>query len=157
MIKENRFFFSNIWTYWPSHKARIEKWLERVAIVGGKILLEFYNGHSSYYMLLSFLEASIFIKSYRRLHATRFYCVQSPFSKYSLSIRGSLRVSSCISFPEIFKSRNNFATIFNYYYLVLLLFVTITGRCNNVDSSRSTWTLRRSEALQECKRKRKAW
>lgn len=119
MIKENRFFFFELIDRHTKRESRND-WRERVAIVGGKILLEFYNGHSSYYMLLSFLEASIFIKSYRRLHATRFYCVQSPFSKYSLSIRGSLRASTCISFPEIFKSRNNFATIFNYYYLVFL-------------------------------------
>lgn len=91
---EENCFFSRIYERIDCRTRRESKndWIE-----GGKILLEFYNGHSSYYMFLSFLEASIFIKSYRRLHATRFYCVQFPFSKYSLSIRGSLRASSCIS------------------------------------------------------------
>lgn len=116
--KGKSFFFSNIWTYWPSHKARIEKWLERVAIVGGKILLEFYNGHSSYYMLLSFLEASIFIKSYRRLHATRFYCVQSPFSKYSLS-NGEVYVLQLAFRSPRYSNRG---IILQQYSIIIILF-----------------------------------
>lgn len=123
MIKENRFFFGLFLEYLDLLTVTQSENREMIGERGWQswvVLLEFYNGHSSYYMILSFLEAGIFIKSYRRLHATRFYCVQSPFSKYSLSIRGSLRASTCFSFPEIFKSRNNFATIFNYYYLVFL-------------------------------------
>lgn len=120
-IKENRFFFFfeylNLLT--ATRGWNREMIGQRVAIVGGKSLLEFYNSHNSYYTILSFLDASIFIKSYRRLHATRFYRVQSPFSKYSLSIWGSL---SCfkLHFSKIFESRNNFATMFNHYYLVRL-------------------------------------
>lgn len=93
---------------------------QRVAIVGGKSLLEFYNSHNSYYTILSFLDASIFIKSYRRLHATRFYRVQSPFSKYSLSIWGSLSASSCIS-PRY----SNRGIILQQCLIIIILFVCL--------------------------------